>query len=150
MTAPTDSLVEQVREQIDEPELTALASGNPEEKPFLLEALALQGALFLLEHYCGAYLDAIGVGDLAKRHAEASRRLLARLRGRQDHSPIDEDKALVAEAVEELHKDPEDDDARQRAEEAVSTVLIESGVGPVRSRQIAGHISAVILSSTDG
>jgi hypothetical protein len=144
MSAQTDKLVEQVRDLVSMPELTALASGNPEEKPFLLEALALHGVLLLLERYCGAYLEGLGVDELAKRHADASRRLLARLRGRQD-VPIDEDKALIAEALEELRKDPEDEKARRRAEEAVSAILIESGVGPARSRQLAKGISNVVV-----
>jgi hypothetical protein len=150
MTAPTDNLVEQVRDFVDVPELTALASGNPQEKPFLLEALALQGVLLLLEHYCGAYLNALGVDDLAKRHADASRRLLARLRGRRDHAPTDEDKVLVAEAVERLRKDPEDVDARRRAEEAVGALLLESGVGSARSRELAKDISTVVVPPSDG
>lgn len=145
-----DNLIEQVRDRVDTPELTALASGNPEEKPFLLEALALYGVIFLLECYFGAYLGALGIDDLAKRHAVASRKLLTRLRGRENHPPVDKDKALLAEAVEKLRGNQEDDDARTQAEEAVSAILIESGVGPGRSRQIAKGISTVVTPSNDG
>jgi hypothetical protein len=149
MSTQTDELVDQVRDLVDMPELTVLASGDSAEKPFLLEALALQGVLLLLEHYCGAYLEAIGVDDLAKRHADASRKLLARLRARRNE-PAEEDKALIAEAVEELRKNPEDDRARGRAEEAVSAILTQSGVGPARSRQLAEEISDVVVPLSDG
>ncbi|HSS03776.1 MAG TPA: hypothetical protein VLK89_01140 [Solirubrobacterales bacterium] len=150
MDASIDELLARGEKRIGPPVLTALASDDPDEKPFLLEALAAAAALFLFEYFCGAYLDGLGLGEAAERHGRASRKLLARLRGGRGKAPTSEEKRHLAEGIEEIRRAPASEVAPEQAEAAVRDVLIESGVGRARAEDLARDIATLVVPEHDG
>jgi hypothetical protein len=150
MSAAIDGLIERARGRIGTPALTALANENPQEKPFLLETLAAGAVVVLLQRYCGAYLDGLGLDELGKRHGRASRDLLAKLRGGKSKVATDEDKSSLAEGIEEIRRAPVDEAASGEAEEAVREALVDSGVGAARAKAIAADITGLVVPALDG
>jgi hypothetical protein len=144
------SIVEQYRSKVDLALATVLATTDADTRYFIGEATLGAIIMFLLNRYAGAYLDELGLKDAAKRHADATKELVSRIRSKSLRSTEQTDQEKIfSEAWEVLQVRGMSIENDRRAENALVRDLVELGAGREQARSTAAEVTATFRSNMD-
>ncbi len=132
---------------LDKSTATIITTDDSEKRHFIGETMLIAAGIFLLEHYCAAFLEGVGLHDLGKSHGEKASALLTRVRmGNTSKSEIEEEKNNLPPMINQVVEQSEKDSGKTNAERSVEALLVKAGLTARQARETAGAISTVILN----
>lgn len=140
-------IVQQFRARLDQALATVIATGDPDDRYFIGEAILGGVAYFILERYAGIYLDEFGAKDAAKRLAEYSKDLLARIRNKTNLSIEGGDDTALFDAWRIIRDRGMSETLDRTVEDALAIELIELGSGRAQAQGTAAEVTAVFRGS---
>jgi hypothetical protein len=141
------NIVQQFRPRLDQALATVIATGDPQDRYFIGEAILTGVVYFILQRYAGIYLDELGAKDAAKRLAERTKDLLAHVRNKASVSTEQGDDAVLFDAWEIIRARGMSEALDRTVENALALELIELGSGRLQARATVVEITAVFRFS---
>jgi len=142
------SIVEDLASEIDRALATVVATDGSEMRYFIGESALTSVVLYILNKYLGSYLDALGLKDLAVRHAAATKEFLTRIRSKTV-TPANqtEQDAILDESRKILKSYGMSSELDKLAEQAVVDDLIKLGAGRAQARDTALRVTTILRSA---
>ena len=132
---------------LDKATATLVVTDDPEKRHLIGEALLVGAALFLVQKYCAAFLEGVGLHDAAKAHGRKARQFLARVRsGSLRDQDVDQEKKDVGQALQEI-SDCEPANGPASGERAVHRLLRESGATTQQAERISKSVTRALTEA---
>ena len=129
---------------LDKATATLVVTDDPEKRHFIGEALLVGATLFLIQAYCAAFLEGVGLHDAAKAHGRKARQFLARVRsGSLRDQEVGQEKKDVVQALQEI-SDCEPANGPASGEHAVQKLLRESGATTQQAELISNSMTRAL------
>jgi hypothetical protein len=141
-------IVEDLASEIDRPLATVVATDGSEMRYFIGEAVLTSVVLYILNKYLSSYIDALGLKDLATRHAAGTKEFLTRIRSKSV-TPANqmEQNAILDESRKILKSHGMSPEIDKLAEQAVVDDLIKLGAGRAQARDTALRVTIILRSA---
>jgi hypothetical protein len=142
------TMVEDLASEIDRPLATVVATDGSEMRYFIGEAVLTSVVLYILNNYLTSYIDALGLKDLATRHAAATKEFLTRIRSKSVTLANQmEQNAMLDESREILNSHGMSPEIDKLTEQAVADDLIKLGAGRAQARDTALRVTIILHSA---
>ena len=141
-------MVEDLASEIDRPLATVVATDGSEMRYFIGEAVLTSVVIYILNKYLSSYIDALGLKDLATRHADATTEFLTRIRSNSVTAANQmEQNAILDESRKILKNHGMSPEIDKLAEQAVVDDLIKLGASRAQARDTALRVTIILRSA---
>jgi hypothetical protein len=141
-----DEILGVLQSRLDKAAATGIATEDPKERDFILEATFGAVALFLLEKYCDGFLEGLGLSEVARSHGERVRKFLLKIRSKAlSKVDIETEKRDAQSLVNAVVVHSGKTIGTEKGERAVEDLLHETGATKGQGRRAAEAITAAIF-----